>query len=135
RDIAAWQTQYDVYRDAKEQRRLEQLEQRYRADVEQKQSRETENARVREWANSFYDEYDHFDNPSIKPIVTQAYLDNQAEIDDLRLSGNNEGARERLAELADARLLEIKRAGKSVESPNDNRRRLPNLESSAAPTP
>lgn len=133
RDIDAWQAQNEIYQDAKVARRFEQLEQRYRAEVAQNENKAAEAARTAAWASRFYDTYDHLDDPTIKPVVLQAYLDNKHEID--ALGDDTDGQHERLAELADERLLRLKRAGKGVQDPNDNRRRLPNLESSAGPTP
>jgi len=136
RDIAAWQAQYDTFRDAKEARRLEQLEAKYREDVAGQTRQREEAARTQAWADRFYSTYDHFDDPLLKKVVTDAYLDHQAEIDAYGAEGIDE-AHARLAELADERLVRLKKAGKAADdqTPNDNRRRLPTFESSARATP
>lgn len=137
RDIEAWQRQYDGYRDAKEARRLQKLEERYREDVATQARQREEAARTQEWADRFYSTYDHFDDPLLKKVVTDAYLEHRAEIDAYGPEGIEE-AHARLAELADERLVRLKKAGKAAdtETPNsDNRRRLPTFESSARATP
>jgi len=135
RDIAAWQAQYDSFRDAKEARRLERLEQKYREDVAGQARQREEAARTQAWADRFYSTYDHFDDPLLKKVVTDAYLDHKPEIDSF--GDDVEAAHERLAELADERLVRLKKAGKLADdqTPNDNRRRLPTFESSARATP
>lgn len=133
RDIAAWQRQYDAYRDAKEARRIEQIERRHAESSSQAEERAEQQRRDKEWADRFYETYDHLDDPAIKPIVAQAFVENKAEID--AFGDDVSGAYDRLAELADERLVRLKNAGKAAANPNDNRRRLPTLESSAAPTP
>lgn len=137
RDIDAWQAQYDAFRDAKEARRLERLEQRYREDVAQNQERAAEAARTQAWANRFYSKYDHFDDPLLKKQVTDAYLEHKDEIDAYGPEGEEE-AHERLAELTDQRLVRLRKAGKLADpdstTPNDNRRRVPTFESSARAT-
>lgn len=137
RDIDAWQTQYDTYRDAKEARRLERLEQRYREDVAHNAERAAEAARTQAWADRFYDTYDHFADPLLKKVVTDAYLEHKHEIDAYGPEGEEE-AHARLAELADERLVRLRKAGKFADpdqtTPNDNRRRVPTFESSARAT-
>lgn len=135
RDIAAWQQQYDSYRDAKEARRIEKLEQRYIADVTRSQEQAREASRTQAWADRFYSTHDHLDDPAIKPIVTQAYIENKHEIDSY--GDDVEAAHERLAELADERLVRLKKAGRQIDPDpkTDNRRRLPTFESSARATP
>jgi hypothetical protein len=138
RDIDAWQAQYDAFRDAKEARRLERLEQRYREDVSRNAERAAEAARTQAWADRFYDTYDHFADPLLKKIVTDAYLEHKDEIDGFGPEGEEE-AHARLAELADQRLVRLRKAGKLADpeqtNPNtDNRRRIPTFESSARAT-
>jgi hypothetical protein len=136
RDIDAWTKQNDIYQDAKVARRLEQLETKYREDVASNQQKAAEAARTQAWADRFYATYDHFDDPLLKKVVTDAYLEHRAEIDNY--GEDVEQAHERLAELADDRLLRLRKAGKLAdpEDPNaNNRRRLPTFESSARATP
>lgn len=137
RDIDAWEAQYTTYRDAKEARRLEKLEAKYLADQAAQQERARENARTQAWAARFYDTYDHFDDPLLKKVVTDAYIEHKDEIDAYGPEGEEE-AHARLAELADDRLVRLRKAGKLADPdqthPNDNRRRVPTFESSARAT-
>lgn len=137
RDFPAWEAANETYQDAKAARKLERLEQKYREDQAAQQTRADEARRTTDWANRFYATYDHYDDPILKPVVTQAYLDNRAEID--AYGEDVEAAHERLAELADERLVRLKKAGKiaddATSTPNDNRRRVPTIESSARATP
>lgn len=137
RDIDAWEAQFNTYRDAKEARRLEKLEQKYLADQAAQAERAQENARTQAWAARFYDTYDHFDDPLLKKVVTDAYIEHKHEIDAYGPEGEEE-AHARLAELADERLVRLRKAGKFADpdttTPNDNRRRVPTFESSARAT-
>ncbi len=135
RDINAWQEQYDAYRDAKEERRIAKLRAEYEASVAERQTQASEASRVKAWADRFYADYDHLDNVDIKPVVSQVYVEHKSELD--AFGDDVTGAHERLAELAEERLVRLRKAGKDMEPPtnNDNRRRLPTFESSARGTP
>jgi len=130
RDIAEWQRQYDGYHSAKTARQMEALEKKHFTFVREVETKARQAQAQKEWADSFYRSYDHLDHPEIKPIVAQAYTENREEIDTL----SGEDAYERLAELADERLVRLRAAGKEAE-PTNNKRRPPRIESSAGPTP
>lgn len=133
RDIAAWQAQYDAYRDAKESRRIAALERKHLEFVSNAEEQAQQRAKEKAWSDRFYSTYDHLDDPAIKPIVAQAYVEYKPEID--AFGDDVEGAHERLAELTDERLTRLKRAGRDADTETTTRRRPPNLESSAGPTP
>lgn len=135
RDIAAWQKQMLDYDAAVRAQERQDLERRYADDQEAARKKAAEDDRTKAWADRFYATYEYLDDSATKRIVTDAYLDNQAEIDSF--GSDIEGAHERLAELADERLLRVKKAGRVAEeqTPNDNRRRPPTFESSARATP
>lgn len=131
RDIAEWQRQNDAYHDAKLARLQHQLEEKYIRNVTAAQEHIDRQAKEKEWADSFYNQYDHLDNPELKPVVAQVYTEHKAEIDAL---GDVTAAHERLAELADARLLRVSEAGRGkTTTPKTNR--PPRVESSAGATP
>lgn len=136
RDIAAWQRQYDDYHTAKTARQMRELEEKHFTFVREVETRTQRAQAEKEWADGFYRSFDHLDHPEIKPIVAQAYTEHREEID--ALAGTPEDAYERLAELADERLVRLRSAGKTVEAetkPNTNGRRPPRIESSAGPAP
>jgi hypothetical protein len=134
KDIAAWQAQYDAYHTAKMAQQAARLEEKYMGAVREVNDRVQTAQRDAKWAEGFYSSYDHLDHPDIKPIVSQVYQENFDEIKNLE--GDLEGQYDRLAELADARILRLRRVG--TETDNDTepkQRRRPRLESSAGPTP
>jgi len=131
RDITAWQRQYDAHHSAKMDHMRADLEGRYNADRQAEAERARTGQREQEWANRFYSEYDHLDDPDLKPIVAQVYTEHKAEID--AFGDDLSAAHEHLAELADARLVRLKKAGRGDTTNND--RRPPRVESSAGPTP
>lgn len=135
RDIVAWQRQYDAYHAARMERLQANLEKKYLGAMTQVNERVQRNVREKEWADGFYASYDHLDHPDIKPIVAQEYTAHQAEIDSLREGGDSEAAYERLAELADQRLVRLRTIGKEENTNGNSNRRPPRLESSAGPTP
>jgi hypothetical protein len=134
KDIAAWQRQYDEYHTAKTTRQMEALEKKHFDFVRNLETRTHEAQAQKQWADTFYQSYDHLDHPELKPIVAQAYTEHKEEID--AFGTDLEGAYERLAELADARLIRLRAAGRDADTPNsDNHRRPPRIESSAGPAP
>jgi hypothetical protein len=132
RDIAAYQRQLLAFEDAKLERRLAAMESKYTAHVQEIGNRVVASQAEKEWADRFYDSYDHLDSPEIKPVVAQVYTEHKAEID--AFGGDAEGAYERLAELADDRLVRLRKAGKDTETTTTNRR-PPRIESAAGATP
>lgn len=133
RDIAEWQRQNDAYHDAKLARLQHQLEEKYIRNVTAAQETLDAQAKEKAWADSFYSQYDHLDDKNIKPIVAQVYAENKPEFDQL-IASDPEAAQERLAELADARLLRVSEAGRG-KTPETKTNRPPRVESSAGPTP
>jgi len=131
KDIAAWQRQYDAYHTAKMARQMADLEQRYTANVQEIGNRVVASQKEKEWADQFYSSYDHLDSPEIKPVVAQVYTEHKAEID--AFGADTEGAYDRLAELADDRLVRLRKAGKDTETTTT--RRPPRIESAAGATP
>lgn len=128
-DIVAWQRQMEAFHEAKMDRLRTDLETKYVDVVHNADRQMKEQAREKEWADSFYESFDHLDNKHVKPIVSQAYIENREEIESLR-AVDNEAAYERLAELTDAKLVALR--GKPDTTPN---RRPPRVESAAGPTP
>ncbi|MGH8897519.1 MAG: hypothetical protein ACRDZ4_10945 [Egibacteraceae bacterium] len=134
RDIAAWQRQYDAYHTAKMAKHAADIEKKYVSYVSEINSRVKQTQEENAWAERFYAGFDHLDHPDIKPIVAQVYTEHKEEID--AFGGDVESAHERLAELADARLVRLKDAGKNAgDNHNNNQRRPPRIESAAGPTP
>lgn len=133
KDIAAWQREYDAYHTAKTARQMRELEEKHFSFVREVQERTQASQREREWADGFYRNYDHLDHPEIKPIVAQAYTEHKEEID--ALGHDPDAAYERLAELADARLVRLRSAGRDADPNPTTNRRPPRVESSAGPTP
>lgn len=131
RDIAAWQRQYDAYHTAKTERMQRDLERKYLADRDQMTAQLTRGQKDREWADRFYSRHEHLDDPDLKPIVSQVYVEHKAEID--AYGDDLQGAHDHLAELADARLVRLRKAGRAeIET---DKRRPPRVETSAGPTP
>jgi len=131
RDIAAWQRQYDDYHSAKTARQMAELERKHFSFVKEVETRTQQAQAQKDWADGFYRGYDYLDHPDIKPIVAQAYTENRTEIDGL----DPEVAYERLAELADERLVRLRAAGRDADKTPTNNRRPPRVESSAGPVP
>lgn len=125
-DIAAWQREYDAYRDAREEQSLRRLEQKYLGDQDEQRRRADEDRRSKEWADKFYSTNEHLDDPDVKPVVGMVYAQHKPEIDEIEQTDGLEAAHARLAELADAKLVRVKTAGKTVT----NNRRPPRIESS-----
>lgn len=134
RDIAAWQQQMEAFHEAKMARLRDELEEKYVRVVTTADRQMKEAQREREWADGFYQVNDHLAHPAIKPIVSQAYVENREEIDALRET-DSAAAYDRLAELADARLVQLRAAGKAGTNTETNTKRPPRLESAAGPTP
>lgn len=132
RDIAAWQRQYDAYQTAKLERHQRDLEAKYERDVEFRRQKDEQDRQARVWAERFYESYDHLDDPTIKPIVGQVWVEHKSEIDSF--GDDVEGAHERLAELAEERIASVRKRGKTAPS-TTNPRRPPNVETSAGPSP
>jgi hypothetical protein len=134
RDITAYQRELLAYHDAAMSRKLAQIEQKYVRSVDEAKAQLVAQQREKEWADGFYSQYDHLDDPAIKPVVAQVYTEHRAEID--ALGDDITAAHERLAELADARLLRVSETtsgrGKTL-TPKTNR--PPRVESSAGSTP
>lgn len=135
RDIAAWQRQMAAHQDAKLERRLQAIEARKNQELAQARAEAEDAQRQQAWADRFYQEYDHLDHNAIKPVVLQAYLENRSEIDALREAGDTAGSYDRLAELADDKLVQLKNAGKDADTATTPNRRPPRLESTAGATP
>lgn len=128
-DFAAWQKANDLYHAAQMDKLARKLEMKYAQDQQAREQQQTQAQRDKEWADQFYSTYEHLDDQAFKPIVSQVYVENKAEIDALR--GDTKAQHERLAELADARLVQIRQAGKQIANTN----RPPRLESSAGAGP
>ena len=94
----------------------EDLEGRYNEAEERRTRVATESDRNVAWAQRFYNDYSHLDAPELKGIVRDVYTEYRSEVDGL---GTVQDQHARLAELAEQRILAIKRAGKpgSTERP------------------
>lgn len=133
RDIAAWQRQYDEYQAAKMVRFQEKLEAKY-ADAMthvRKEFQTTQNEKA--WAEGFYSEYDHLDHPDLKPIVAQVYTEHKDEID--ALADAPAEAYELLADLADKRIVSVRKLGQNADTTPNTNKRPPRFETSASATP
>lgn len=134
RDIAAWQRQYDEYHAAKMQRFQEKLEVKYADAMTNVRNEVQTTQREKEWAEKFYTEYDHLDHQDLKPIVAQVYTEHRDEID--ALANDPEAAYELLADLADRRIVSVRKLGQNADSGETNtNKRPPRFEQSAGPTP
>lgn len=125
-DFAEYQRQDLAYHRAEMDRLKRDLEARYAGDQEQLRRAADAERKNTEWADRFYSAHDHLDLPIVKPIVSQVYIENKAEIDDIEQSDGTDAAQARLAELADQRLVEVRKLGKS----GTQSRRPPRVESS-----
>jgi hypothetical protein len=96
---------------------------------QQAESSKTEAARAaaenERWVGTFYKEHDHLNKPHLRPVIQSVYQANAREIEELNQIGDADGARERLAELVDEQLVQIKQDGKEVST---NRKTPPRLE-------
>lgn len=137
KDITEWQRQMKLHNESVRERDKQELRREYEQARAAEAAQANEAARTKAWADRFYSSYDHFDDPLLKKVVTDAYLDHRAEIDSYGPEAEEE-AHARLAELADQRLVRLRKAGKLADpdqtNPNDNRRRVPTFESSARAT-
>jgi hypothetical protein len=132
RDYAAYQRELLAWHSAKEQQLQARIERKYLATVHEAKAINENKAREQAWADDFYRTFDHLDDKAIKPVVAQVYVEHEAELLDLRAT-DPEAAQERLAELADARLLRVADAGRGKDKHSSNR--PPRVESSAGATP
>lgn len=125
-DFPAWQKQHDEWLEWK----LEQKAQAARADYESRVAEErqqTEKAQAAAHnANLFYKENTHLDHDAFKRTVAEVWVDHASELGQL----STKAERDRLAELADARLTAIRSAGGRSAKP-----RPPQLEGSAVTPP
>lgn len=104
-----WQRQMLAYQGAMMLRQQAELEQKYQNDQQVQQTQAQRDAAQRAWADRFYGQNPHLNKPHLRDIVTSVYREHASEID--ALNGTNiADAHDRLAELADARIVEIGRA-------------------------
>lgn len=125
-DFPAWQQQHEAWLEWK----LEQKAQAARADYENRAAEERKQAeKAQEAAHNaglFYQENTHLDHDAFKRTVAEVWVDHAKELGQLRTKEE----RDRLAQLADARIAAIRSAGGRSAKP-----RPPQLEGSAVAPP
>lgn len=124
-----------AYNAAMMMRQQVEIEQKYNSDQGQRQAAAREEARKKAWADGFYAENPHLNKPRVRDLVVAVYRDNHKEIDSLINEGDVTGANERLAELADEALLDIKKGeGRPASQQANTSNRPPHLEGAGTPS-
>ena len=111
-----WHRQWVTYNARMMQLQREELHGEYQAAEAQRTRMDAESRQNVAWAQRFYNDYPHLDDPELKDTIQAVYVRNKPTIDGL---GTVEDQYAKLAELAEQRILAIKRAGKpgSTERP------------------
>lgn len=108
-DLEAWQTQWVAYHEAKSAKLAADLEAQRLRESRTRQAAVDKEQHGRAWADRFYGANPHLNDSNLKPLVHSVYVEHAAELDGLP----DRDAHERLAELADERVLAIRSAGKT----------------------
>lgn len=125
-DVVAWQQQFIAYHDAKQKLLSAELDARLsRESASRRAAADKERGGI-EFADRFYRANPHLNDPHLKPIVHSVYVEHAAEIDGLP----DYIAHERLASMANDRIVAIRTAGKANPT-----QRPPRLEGPGGPSP
>jgi len=131
-NYAEYHRQMLTYNATMMQRQQDEIRAEYRQDQEQRRTETTAEARQRAWAEKFYASHPHLNKPHLRGVVLDAYRDNFKEISGF--GDDVDEAHERLAELADERVLAIKTDGEArPRSQQANTNKHPNLEGAGTP--
>lgn len=122
-----WARQNDRYHAAKRAVERAELEAQYEADKARERQEQIEEAQQKAWAEKFYADYPHLNKPSIRALVSNVATSN---LRDVMSHEGTKAQHERLAELAEAALVEIKGVGKETPTPKP-----PRLEGGSTPAP
>jgi len=115
-DFGEYNRQWQVYTDAKTARvRAELLD-----EIESRENRRTqvqsEDDVASRFVSTFYSRHEHLSDPETKDVVQLVYQKHAQEIDGLRKAGRNDEAQDRLAELADAKIVALRAGSKQANS-------------------